>query len=197
MSDRRALLAWLAALPLLATGCASTRPTIETPGVPPQALATTLWSGRFSVTLSESGFQPQEERASGRFLLEAVGDETRLELSSPLGQTLASATLTPARASLETAEGRFLEAESAEELTEQVLGWRLPIGNLPQWLRGRLEAPTEMQSGRPIAGREHGWAVRLENWQATGPTRLTLDWPADRGSAERHINLRLIVHEAS
>src|SRR5690606_25452487 len=97
-----------------------------------------------------------------------------------------------------TSEGRTYEAASAEELTEEVLGWRMPIGNLPQWLRGQLAAPAEADAGsRPIAGQEDGWAIRFENWRPTGPARLTLDWPAGPGAGERRVNLKLIVDEAS
>ena len=91
----------------------------------------------------------------GRFLLETRGRATQLELLSPLGQTVASARLDDGGAELVTSEGRRYEAESPEQLTEKVLGWRVPIGDLPRWLRGGLQRPTESSSGRPSAGR---WA---------------------------------------
>ena len=198
-AGRRLLLGWLPALSLIAAGCA-TAPVPDGGEAAPggSALpATTRWSGRFSVTMREPGVDLREERASGRFLLETQGRATQLELLSPLGQTVASATLDDGGAALVTADGRRYEADSPEQLTEKVFGWRMPIGDLPRWLRGGLQRPTESSAGRPVAGHEHGWAVRLADWQPTGPGRLDLDWPAVPAAGRRTVNLKLIVDEAS
>jgi len=192
--DRRTALAWIAGLPLIVAGCAT--PTAP-PGAALSAFETTRWAGRFAVTLTEAGADLREESASGRFLLESAGGATLLELLSPLGQTMASAKMNAGGAELVTSEGKRYQADSAEQLTERVFGWRMPLGSLPDWLRGRLSDPSETDQGRPLAGVEHGWAVRLENWRPTGPGRLTLDWPARPGAGLRKVNLRLVVDEAS
>ena len=193
MTGRRAALAWLAALPLLAAGCA-------TPSAPsaslPASFEPSRWAGRFAVTMTEPGAEPRVERASGRFVLEARSGATLLELFSPLGQTMATASLKGDRAELLTSEGRRYEAGSAEDLTEQVFGWRMPVGDLPRWLRGRLDKPSETAGGRPAAGTERGWAIRLDDWRPAGPGRLTLDWPATP-NGRLEINLKLIVDDAS
>lgn len=194
MTGRRAALAWLAALPLLAAGCA-------TPSVPPAAVPAAFepsrWAGRFAVTTTEPGTLPRIERASGRFVLESRSGKTLLELLSPLGQTMATAALEGGRAELVTSEGQRFQAGSAEDLTEQVFGWRMPVGDLPRWLRGRLDSPSETVAGRPVAGTEHGWAIRLDDWRAGGPARLNLDWPAGPADGRLEINLKLIVDDAS
>jgi len=194
MTGRRAALAWMAALPLLAAGCA-------TPSAPPAPLPAsfeaTRWAGRFAVTMTEPGTEPRVERASGRFVLESRAGKTLLELLSPLGQTMATAELKDDRAELLTAEGRRFEAGSAEALTEQVFGWRMPVGDLPRWLRGRLDNPSETVAGRSVAGTEHGWAIRLDDWRPAGPARLNLDWPAPPASGRTEINLKLIVDDVS
>ena len=149
MTDRRTALVWLAGLPLVVAGCAT--PTAP-PGAVSTASETTRWAGRFAVTLTEAGADLREESASGRFLLESAGGATLLELRSPLGQTMASATLNAGGAELVTSEGKRYQADSAEQLTERVFGWRMPLGNLPDWLRGRLVQPIETDRGRPLAG---------------------------------------------
>lgn len=194
MTGRRTALAWIAGLPLIVAGCAT--PTVP-PGAAVSPSETTRWAGRFAVTLTEAGADLREESASGRFLLESAGGATLLELRSPLGQTMASATLNAGGAELVTSDGKRYQADSAEQLTERVFGWRMPLGNLPDWLRGRLAQPIETDRGRPLAGVEHGWAVRLENWRPTGPSRLTLDWPARPGAGLRKVNLKLVVDEVS
>ncbi|HRO61224.1 MAG TPA: outer membrane lipoprotein LolB [Burkholderiaceae bacterium] len=198
MNDpRRKLLGSLALLPIVVAGCATTAPPDGSDVAASPLPATTRWAGRFAVTLREPGVELREERANGRFLLESDGGGTQLELLSPLGQTMASATLDDGRAELVTSEGRRYAADSPELLTEQVLGWRMPIGDLPRWLRGGLERPSETRHGRPLAGEEHGWAVRLDDWRETGPGRLELDWPATPTVGRRKVNLKLIVDEAS
>ena len=201
MTRRRLALAWLAALPLAVAGCASLPPSgDERNGAFAGAVAPpapTRWAGRFSVTASEAGAERREEHATGRFVLEARRGVTLLELATPLGQTLASASLRDGQASLVTAQGQRYEAESAEQLTEQVFGWRVPVGDLPGWLRGRLPHPSESEDGHPVAGHENGGSVRLDNWRERGPTRLTLDWP-DRPAGEgRRVNLKLVVDDVS
>ena len=194
MSRAAAALAALGVAAALLAGCASVPP------VPPAAetpAELSRWSGRFSVTVTDPAAQPREDRASGSFALESLAGSTVLDLATPLGQTMARASLTPAGASLVTAEGRRYEASSPEELTELAFGWRVPIGDLPQWLRGRIPSPTEHEAGRAVAGRERGWAIRVEAWDGDRPRRLSLDWPADAPSGARRLNLKLLIDAAS
>lgn len=195
LAGRRRALVLLAPLPLLAAGCATTSP-LDVSMTPDAAARLSRWSGRFAVTLTEPGAEIREERASGRFLLHQAAGSTELELLSPLGQTIATAVLDNARASLATAEGERFEADSAEALTERVFGWRIPIGNLPDWLRGRV-AGASRTAGGIVEGIEHDWAIRLDGWRDAGPGRLDLDWPAVPRAGVRRVKLRLIVDQAS
>lgn len=195
LAGRREALSLLATLPWLAAGCATTsRTEVSAPTVPADRI--NHWSGRFAVTLTEPGAEIREERASGRFLLHEQAGITELELLSPLGQTIATASLGNGRASLTTTDGERYEADSAEALTERVFGWRIPIGNLPRWLRGRLAGTSSTIDG-VVDAVEHGWAIRLDSWRDTGPGRLDLDWPAAPRPGVRRVKLRLIVDQAS
>lgn len=175
-------------------GCAA--PPIA-PDAGARAGAPNHWTGRFSVTVVEAGFQPREERASGRFSLRTRDDRKQLELSSPLGQTIAMVMLEADRATLQASNGQVYEANSAEALTEQVFGWRIPVGNLPDWLQGRIASPTEREGGRVVAGLEHGWSVRFDGFVADRPRRLSLDWPAGGGDGLRRLELQLVVDSAT
>lgn len=187
-------LAAACATALVVAGCATPTP----PPAPstPAAQAPNFWSGRFAVTWSEGGYQPREERSNGHFTLLADGEERALELSSPLGQTMAQVMLGSGEARLVAADGRRYRAESAEALTEQVFGWRIPIGNLPRWLAGRIAQPTRHEDGRVVAGVDAGWSVRFDAFAGERPRRLTLDWPADGGDGLRRLELRLVVDAA-
>ncbi len=193
MTRRRLLAAAVAALTL--AGCAA-------PPLTPDVGGAAQWSGRFSVTASSDG--APDERSSGRFLLHVLDGRSRLELSSPLGQTLAQLQLADGRAQLTTAEGKRFEADSAEALTEQVFGWRVPVGDLPRWLDGRFSSPTEFDGTRVAAARESDWTIRVEAWRDEArPARLALTWPADADQATapaangRRLSLRLVVDSAT
>ena len=189
MTHGRALAA-VGAAALLAAGCATPVP----PPVPAASGATpNFWSGRFAVTYSEGGYQPREERSSGRFTLLADGERRELELSSPLGQTMAQVTLDANEAVLVASDGSRYRAPSAETLTEQVFGWRVPIGDLPRWLAGRVAQPTQRDGGRVVAGIDSGWSVRFEAFDAGRPRRLSLDWPAGAADGARRLELKLVV----
>lgn len=188
MSRLRALATGCAAA-LLVAGCATPVPPPETT---PAGAAPNFWSGRFAVTYTEGGYQPREERSSGRFSLRADGERRELELSSPLGQTLAQVTLDAGEALLVAADGREYRAPSGETLTERVFGWRVPIGDLPRWLAGRVARPTQRDEGRVVAGIDSGWSVRFEAFDGERPRRLSLAWPADAGGARR-LELKLVV----
>ena len=196
MSARRIALGCLTFIAVGLAGCASLGGSGRETDPGAAASAASYWSGRFSISVTESGHEPKEERANGRFVLESGRGSTVLELFSPLGQTLASASIDAQGARLVTADGKIHEAGSAELLTEQVVGWRVPVGDLPRWLRGELDRPTEVSEGRPVSGMERGWTIRMEKWHPAGPRRLALDRadPADR--AERRISVRLIVDDA-
>ncbi len=192
MTRLRALAVGCAAA-LLAAGCATpAAPPVSTPVAVP-ASAPNFWTGRFAVTYSEGGYQPREERSSGRFTLLAEGERRELELSSPLGQTMAQVTLDAGEATLVASDGNRYSAASGETLTEQVFGWRVPIGDLPRWLAGRIARPTQHEDGRVVAGIDGDWAVRFEAFDGERPRRLSLDWPATGGDAARRLELKLVV----
>jgi outer membrane lipoprotein LolB len=193
---RRPLAAFAAALAFALAGCA-TPPSTPEPTArdgPPN-----LWTGRFAATVSDAapdGSGAREERSSGRFSLRVEDARTQLELSSPLGQTMAQVWLADGHATLLAADGKTWQAPSAEALTEQVFGWRVPLGNLPDWLEGRIAEPTERDGTRVVAGREHGWSVRIDAHDAGRPRRLALDWPVDAAAGERRLSLRLVIDSA-
>ncbi|MCL4774884.1 MAG: outer membrane lipoprotein LolB [Burkholderiaceae bacterium] len=186
----RVLAALAGAAVLALAGCA-------TPGAPGAASGAAgppnFWAGRFAATVTEAGHDARQDRSSGHFALRIDGARTELELSSPLGQAIAQLQIDGERATLVAADGKTWEAPSAETLTEQVFGWRVPLADLPAWLEGRIAEPTEHDGARVIAGREHGWSVRIEAGEAGQPRRLALDWPAETRAGERRLSLRLVI----
>ena len=142
------------------------------------------WTGRFAASWTEAASSPRTGSASGRFGLTEAGDRVALEVFSPFGQTVARAQAGPQGATLEAADGQRHEAESPEALTEAVLGWRIPVRQLPDWLG----------CTHPDRIVDAGWLVSVEAREDGRPSRLTLRWPAEYvQTAPRDVTIRLIL----
>lgn len=120
----------------------------------------------------------------------AQGDEVLL--TTPLGQGVARIVRDGRQVTLSTADAKEYRATDAESLTDAVLGFRLPLEGLADWVRGRPAAgPAEVE--RDAAGRvsrivQSGWVVDLLAWGEDGrPARLRLQYPG--------IDLRLAISE--
>ena len=121
------------------------------------------------------------------------GKSIQLELSTPLGVTLASARVDAQGASLVTADGKRYSARSGEDLTEQLFGWRIPVQRLPAWFNGKPARITETLSrqdmpDQPIAGEEDGWLIRYELWVKEKPYKVLLSVP-------ERVTLRMILDD--
>ena len=147
------------------------------------------WSGRFALTVTVPE-QPSQAHA-GNFTLTQGAGFTQLDLSSPLGNVIASARNDAAGATLITADGRRVDAAEPEQLTEQLFGWRVPFQRLPDWLRGRpatvvseISAPDGQT--RPLRATDAGWQLNYEQWSDRQPSRMLIVYP-------ERVNLRLVL----
>jgi outer membrane lipoprotein LolB len=106
-------------------------------------------------------------------------------LTTPFGQGIARLVREGDVITLATQDGREFNAADAESLTEQVLGFRLPLRGLADWVRGRASpAPAPEPTGvrRDAAGRlaeldQAGWSIRYLEYADALPSRLTLEYP--------------------
>lgn len=102
------------------------------------------------------------------------GDE--MLLSTPFGQGVARIVRDGDAVQLTTADGKQYRANDAEELTESVLGFRVPIVGLAEWVQGRPSPELE----------NRGWTIEIQERDAQRrPTRLRATYP--------RIDLRLAV----
>lgn len=95
-------------------------------------------------------------------------------LLSPLGQALAQIQRTSEGVSLMTSEREHYQAEDAESLTEQVLGWRLPLAGLQYWVQGMNSPATSSEmdldkDGRVMTIRQDGWEINYSRYAALQP----------------------------
>ena len=184
-ASTRALAVSLASVALL-TACATS----------PRSAADRAYSGRFAVT---TALGEQRESVSGRFSLEVRGPQQILELASPLGTTVARIEIEPGGARATGARMQEVRGADADALTEQLLGWPLPVSGLADWIEGRpvpqRSARVERDGERIVLIEQDGWVIRLPEYLegAARPRRLALERPA--GANTPSVTLRLIVDE--
>jgi outer membrane lipoprotein LolB len=148
---------------LLLSACAS---------LPPPKGADHHYAGRFSLAVTRAdpgGAAPQRDAWTGRFALEVDARSLTLDLVSPLGSTIArfetdaqeARLLVPANGGVRVEHG-----SDAQALSEQVLGWSLPVAGMADWVEGR---PSPARPYQPLAAsadttrfEQDGWAVTVE-----------------------------------
>ncbi len=141
--------------------------------------------GRFSLTFTEQQPETKTETASGSFELYSDATRLKVDLSSPLGQTIARAEhRRGARAVLETQDGRTFEGATLDDVFERAIGIRVPAEKLPDWLADRFETVLERApDGSRVRATDSGWQIDRRG------SRWLLVW--HEGS--RRIEVRLIA----
>ena len=178
----RGLAAATAALTLLAA-CAASRSL----SIPAQGFEFEL-SGRIAVRY-------RDDAGSGNIAWRHGPQNDEMLLTTPFGQGVARLVRAGEEFTLTTQDGREYRAGDAESLTEQVLGFRLPLRGLADWVRGRVAAapapaPTRQQAnaaGRLAELEQSGWIVEYQEYVGANPSRLKLTYPG--------LELRVAVSE--
>lgn len=149
-------------------------------------------TGRFAVNVTEAGAAP--EAVQGGFAWRDTGRVLQIDLTNPLGSTLARIVVEPSGAVLEYSDGSIETAANADALLAKVVNTPLPVADLRDWLQGRA-GTGEIQNmerdgqGRPLSFGQGGWQLRLSRYDAAGPGLLRLD----RRDGSRQISVRLAI----
>jgi outer membrane lipoprotein LolB len=134
----------------------------------------------------------RNEAASGTLLWRHRAARDEVMLSSPFGQGLARISREGESVILVAGDDKRYSAADAETLTEQVLGFRLPLRGLTDWVRARpaTDAPAQAeyaQDGRLLSLEQHGWRIEYMAYEGIQPKRLKLIYPG--------LELRLAITE--
>lgn len=184
---RRAVVAGLAALICFQlSGCAALRGLRPARSVEPSRVAAFELDGRINLRLPKEAFP-------GRVRWQHWPDADELWFYSPLGSAVARLRQDAAGALLVTAEGREYRAGDLRQLAYDVLGWDLPLEQLPYWVRG-LPGPGEVEhdedsEGRPKTIRQAGWQVSYLDWTPAGVKGL----PSKLDVQGQRLRMRLAV----
>ena len=141
-------------------------------------------SGRVAVKASK-------DSGSARIFWRHSSDADEMLITSPVGQGIANISREGDRYRLVTGDRKEYRAGDAETLTEQALGWRLPLAGLSDWVQGRASpgrpAETSGRAGEDLEIRQDGWRVAYEEFRDGRPQRMRL--------SREGIEIRLIVDQ--
>lgn len=140
----------------------------------PETTPDRVYTGRFSAVATQGD---RRESVSGRFSVEVRGDRQRIDLATPLGTTVARIEVGPEGARANGPGMQDARGPDADALAEQLLGWRLPVNGLSDWIEGRpvpsRPARVERDGSRLVLIEQDGWTVRLaETFTASARPRL-------------------------
>lgn len=165
----------LAALALAA--CATLAPSIEQPEFD--------LAGRLAARYGDESF-------SANLAWRHAREADEMLITTALGQGVARIVREGEAVTLTTAEPREYRATDAEALTEQVLGFRVPLAGLADWVRGRPSTASPASAeyamdGRLLSLQQRGWHIQYLEYEGKLPSRMRLAYPG--------IELRLAISE--
>lgn len=189
---------WLVlAVMLVLTGCASLQTTPQqsasSPEVYQRHLATLNDIHSFNIQ-GRIGVQADGRGFSGATRWQHAGERDTIGLYSPLGGQVANIEKSDSGVVLTDGDGKTYAARDAETLTQQAMGWALPMRGLPDWALGRpTSAPVELAiwdaEGKLLRLKQSGWDIQYQAYVAAEgrqlPSRISLSSPK--------LNLKLLV----
>lgn len=137
-----------------------------------------------------------EQAASGNVAWQHSSASDELLITTPVGGAVARIVREREGVTLTGADGKQHRAADAESLTERVLGFRLPLEGLSDWVRARPSAgPTATTqydpAGRLASLEQSGWRIEYLDYETAQagamPTRMRLQYPG--------LELRLAIHD--
>jgi outer membrane lipoprotein LolB len=202
---------WRAAafsLALVSAGCSTMTPVplTDTGANAPSARVyrqNMTLEGRLSLRYQQNN---QDQSVYGSFVWQQTQEQIHLQFLSPLGQTIAMIDIKPGLAILTQPGKAPRSAGDANQLTEQTLGWPLPIAGLRDWLQGFasdaqgkpfIAQARSNDAGNTVITRD-GWRIQYVNWQTTAgdsmPKRIDLERYTEQAG---EVAIRIVIDKAS
>ena len=142
------------------------------------------------------GVQSEGKGFSGGLTWQHDSLNDDISLYSPLGGQVASIKKNPEKVTLEDGKGNSISAIDAETLTQNTLGWRLPLTGLADWSLGRpasspIQASTQDEQGRLITLKQDGWEIEYQNYSEQSGYAL----PSKILLKNEKVSLKLLVEQ--
>ena len=186
----------LAACAAVLAGCATTGAPLSQAPVAAYRDTVNL-AGRLSVNYQKDG---KAESITGKFNWQQTPGRVDVSLASPLGQTIAAISVTPESATLTQAERPPRVAKDLETLTNESLGWSLPVSGLRDWLQGYATGAdgkrfTASPANSNVTTKD-GWRLRFVSWQDGAGTPQPKRIDADRNDGQE-LQIRIVIDPAA
>ncbi|SFD99961.1 lipoprotein insertase outer membrane protein LolB [Nitrosomonas sp. Nm166] len=185
------------------SGCATLTPqapidsTIKTILTEPVADAQTVPAADFNL-LGRIFIQDQNQSFSGSFRWQHLAISDEILLFTPLGQAVAEISKNQDGVRLITSKLEAFYANDAESLTEEVLGWRLPLNGLQYWIQGTHSPATAAEKDinnkdQVIAIRQDGWKIHYSSYAPAQLNQPPL--PRVLNLIYENLKIRLVVDD--
>jgi outer membrane lipoprotein LolB len=180
------------------TGCATTNLSSTQVG----AYRDTIdLNGSLAVSYQKNDGQP--EHLNGRYSWTQRPGRVEVSVLNPLGTTVAEISVTPESATLTQANRAPRTAKDIDTLTQQTLGWPLPVAGLRDWLQGyAVDAQGKRIAVSPANNNvltRDGWRLRFKDWQdkpgpggAPMPKTIQADRSATATSGDLSISISIM-----
>jgi outer membrane lipoprotein LolB len=182
-----------ATIALALTGCATTTNLSTTPVA---AYRDTIeLNGKIAVNFQNNEHPP----VNGKFTWTQRPGRIEVAVFDPFNQTVAEISVTPDAATLTQPKREPRTAKDIDTLTQQTLGWTLPVAGLRDWLQGyAVDAQGKRFAASPANSNvvtRDGWRLRFVDWQQGTATPMPRVIKAERSTAsngELSINIAIL-----
>jgi outer membrane lipoprotein LolB len=146
-------------------------------------------SGRMAVQTEKRGF-------SGSLRWKHTEEGDHFALYSPLGAQVADIKSNGDGVTLTTNDRKIYQADNAETLLQQTMGWSLPLTGLSDWIIGRPTSSAYEVIARDAQGRlsrlkQDGWDIEYSAYQTVDGT----DLPSKVLLRSPQLDLKLLVDQ--
>jgi outer membrane lipoprotein LolB len=153
-------------------------------------------NGSIAVNYQNNG---EQHPVNGKFSWAQRPGRVDVSVFDPFGQTVAEITVTPDTATLTQPKREPRTAKDIDTLTQQTLGWPLPVAGLRDWLQGyAVDAQGKRFAASPANSNvvtRDGWRLRFVDWQKGTATPMPRVIKAERsttGSGDLTINIAIL-----
>ena len=148
--------------------------------------------------LGRLSIQNGNERFSGSFRWQHLTVSDEILLFTPLGQAVAEITKDQEGVRLITAKLEAFYADDVESLTEEVLGWRLPLRGLQYWMQGKHSPLTAAEmdlddKDQVVVIRQDGWKIQFSSYAPAQSNQTLL--PRILDLLYENLKIKLVVDD--
>lgn len=126
------------------------------------------------------------------------GQQDHMRIFSPLGQQVALIHRTADSVTLTDQAGKQHQASDVASLTERLLGWRLPLAGLSQWILGIPHHASPYQAsylpgGEPATLTQDDWRIEYDDYQTASLNGISESLPYMTRLQQQDVRLKLVI----